>query len=96
MGASNDNLEEVLKTDGAQVCGVKIFMGSSTGNMLVDQEKVLRTLFSEVPLLIATHCEDEGTVKRNLEFAKQKYGENIPFDQHPVIRDEEACYLRFQ
>ncbi len=93
MGASNDNLEEVLKTDGSNVCGVKIFMGSSTGNMLVDKEAALSKLFGEVPLLIATHCEDEDTVQRNLNWAKEKYGNEIPFNQHPVIRSEEACYL---
>lgn len=93
MGASNDNLEEVLKTDERNVCGVKIFMGSSTGNMLVDNEKVLDRLFAEVPLLIATHCEDEATVRANLELYKEKYGENIPVSAHPLIRSEEACYL---
>jgi len=93
MGASNDNLEEVLKTDGKNVCGVKIFMGSSTGNMLVDNETTLNNLFSQVPLLIATHCEDEATVKKNTEIYKEKYGENIPISAHPLIRSEEACYL---
>lgn len=94
MGASNDNLDEVLKTDPAQVCGIKVFMGSSTGNMLVDNEQTLEYLFSRVsPMLIATHCEDEATVRRNLEAAKEKYGENIPVEMHPVIRSEEACYL---
>lgn len=93
MGASNDNLEEVLKTDEKNVCGVKIFMGSSTGNMLVDNEKTLDHLFSNVPLLIATHCEDEATVRANLEMYKEKYGENIPVSAHPLIRSEEACYL---
>lgn len=93
MGASNDNLDEVLKTDERHVCGVKIFMGSSTGNMLVDNEKVLDRLFAEVPLLIATHCEDEATVRANLEAYKAKYGEDIPVSAHPLIRNEEACYL---
>lgn len=93
MGASNDNLEEVLKTDPKRVCGVKIFMGSSTGNMLVDNEKTLDHLFSNVPILIATHCEDEATVRANLEIYKAKYGENIPVSAHPLIRSEEACYL---
>ncbi len=93
MGASNDNLDEVLKTDGKNVCGVKIFMGSSTGNMLVDNTAVLDRLFAEVPLLIATHCEDEATVRANLELYKEKYGENIPMSAHPLIRSEEACYL---
>lgn len=93
MGASNDNLEEVLKTDGKSVCGVKIFMGSSTGNMLVDQEKTLEGIFSNCPLLIATHCEDEATIRRNTELARAKYGEDVPIHQHPVIRNEVACYL---
>ena len=93
MGASNDNLEEVLKTNPADVCGVKIFMGSSTGNMLVDEEKTLEGLFSKVNMLIATHCEDEGTVRKNMEVARAKFGENVPVEQHPVIRSEEACYL---
>jgi dihydroorotase len=93
MGASNDNLGEVLKTDTRNVCGVKIFMGSSTGNMLVDQEQTLDRLFSEVPMLIATHCEDEATIRRNLEIFKERYGENIPVSAHPLIRSEEACFL---
>ncbi len=93
MGASNDNLDEVLKTDGTKVCGVKVFMGSSTGNMLVDNEDTLRGLFERVPpMLIATHCEDEATVRANLAVAKEKYGEDIPIEMHPLIRSEEACY----
>jgi dihydroorotase len=93
MGASNDNLDEVLKTNPKNVCGIKIFMGSSTGNMLVDNEKSLANLFEKVPpMLIATHCEDENTIKTNLALAKQKYGENIPVEMHPIIRNEEACY----
>jgi dihydroorotase len=93
MGASNDNIEEVLKTNPSDVCGVKIFMGSSTGNMLVDAEKTLEGLFSKVDMLIATHCEDEATILRNTELAKQQFGENIPISQHPIIRSEEACYI---
>lgn len=93
MGASNDNLEEVLKTNGKQVCGVKIFMGSSTGNMLVDQDQVLDNIFRECELLIATHCEDEATVRSNMAKAKEKYGEDVPMELHPIIRDVEACYL---
>jgi len=93
MGASNDNLDEVLRTNEKDVCGVKIFMGSSTGNMLVDNETTLTNLFSQVPLLIATHCEDEATVRANTEIYKAKYGENIPIEAHPLIRSEEACYL---
>ena len=93
MGATNDNLEEVLQTNEKNVCGVKVFMGSSTGNMLVDNEKTLEGLFSRVPMLIATHCEDEETIRKNLEQAKDKYGESIPMWMHPVIRNEEACFL---
>jgi len=93
MGATNDNLEEVLKTDPKWVCGIKVFMGSSTGNMLVDNKETLEGLFSNVSMLIATHCEDEQTIQRNLRDAKEKYGEDIPIEQHPVIRNEEACYL---
>ena len=92
MGASNDNLEEVLKTNKDNVCGIKVFMGSSTGNMLVDNEQTLTALFSRVPLLIATHCEDEATIRANTEIARAKYGENVPMDQHPIIRSAEACY----
>lgn len=93
MGASNENIEEVLKTNHQTVCGVKIFMGSSTGNMLVDSEQTLTDLFSKVPpMLIATHCEDEATIKRNLAEAVAKFGDQIPVEMHPIIRDEEACY----
>lgn len=94
MGASNENLDEVLKTDIERVCGVKIFMGSSTGNMLVDKESALEAFFSKVPpVLIATHCEDEATVRANMEHYKSHYGDQIPVELHPVIRSEEACYL---
>ncbi len=93
MGASNNNLEEVLKTNERNICGVKIFMGSSTGNMLVDNEKALNGLFSQVPNLIATHCEDEATIRNNIEIYKEKYGENVPISAHPLIRSVEACYL---
>ncbi len=92
MGASNDNLEEVLKTDPNRVCGVKIFMGSSTGNMLVDNYNTLEGLFSQVPILIATHCEKEGIIRENLARHIEKYGDDIPIELHPVIRSEEACY----
>ncbi|MGQ1948128.1 dihydroorotase [Geofilum sp. OHC36d9] len=92
MGATNDNLPEVLKTDPKQVCGVKIFMGSSTGNMLVDNDTALNNLFKEIPMLIATHCEDEPTIRKNLEIYKNKYGDNMPFKYHPLIRSAEACY----
>ena len=93
MGASNDNLEEVLKTDPTKVCGVKVFMGSSTGNMLVDNKITLEDLFRECPMLIATHCEDEGTVRYNTKLALEKYGEDIPIEMHPIIRSVDACYL---
>ncbi|PRY50905.1 dihydroorotase [Arcticibacter pallidicorallinus] len=92
MGATNDNMEEVLKTDPRNVCGIKIFMGSSTGNMLVDNEKTLQTIFSSTPMLIATHCEDEETIRRNMEAFKAKYGDNITAEMHPQIRTAEACY----
>ena len=93
MGASNDNLEEVLKTNHQNICGIKIFMGSSTGNMLVDKEAVLESLFSRVSMLIATHCEDELTVRTNMARFKEQYGEDIPIEAHPLIRSEEACFL---
>jgi len=93
MGANNDNLKEVLKTEGEHVCGIKVFMGSSTGNMLVDNKETLSQIFKNSPLLIATHCEDEQTVQKNLAIFKEKYGSNIPFEMHPAIRSEEACYL---
>ena len=92
MGASNDNLEEVLKTNGKNVCGVKIFMGSSTGNMLVDNRSTLEQLFANVPILIATHCEDEATIRANMERYKARYGEDVPIKCHPEIRNEEGCY----
>ncbi|MFT6147800.1 MAG: dihydroorotase, partial [Saprospiraceae bacterium] len=92
MGASNDNLEEALKTDPKTVCGLKIFMGSSTGNMLVDDREVLEKLFSQIKMLIATHCEDEATVRKNMAVFKEEYGEEVPIHLHPVIRNVEACY----
>lgn len=92
MGASNDNLEEVLKTDPKNVCGVKIFMGSSTGNMLVDKRETLEGLFSKCKILIATHCEDEATIKHNMQVYREKCGEDVPLECHPLIRSEEACY----
>lgn len=92
MGASNENIEEVLKTDEKNVCGLKIFMGSSTGNMLVDDETTLKNLFSKVPMLIATHCEDEATIRANAAKAKEQYGEHVPIEMHPIIRNVEGCY----
>ncbi len=93
MGCSNENLEEVLMTDPERVCGVKVFMGSSTGNMLVDDENTLRQLFRQSPLLIATHCEDEATIKGNEARYKAEFGEDIDMAMHPLIRSAEACYL---
>lgn len=92
MGVSNDNIEEVLKTDPTKVCGLKIFMGSSTGNMLVDDRQTLEAVFSKTPMLIATHCEDEATVRANSEIYRQKYGDEVPMSAHPEIRSIEACY----
>lgn len=92
MGASNDNMEEVLKTNPKSVCGIKVFMGSSTGNMLVDNQKTLEGIFENAPMLIATHCESEEIIRANTEKARGKFGENVPINQHPLIRSEEACY----
>ncbi len=92
MGASNDNLKEVLKTNPKNVGAIKIFMGSSTGNMLVDNKSVLEEIFAKSSMLIAVHCEDEGIIQENIKRAKQKFGENVPFSEHPNIRSSEACY----
>ena len=92
MGATNNNLQEVLKTDPTKVCGIKVFMGSSTGNMLVDDDKTLSEIFKNAPTLVATHCEDEATIKANTEIARQRYGENVPISRHCHIRSDEACY----
>lgn len=92
LGATNDNLDELLKADPATVCGVKVFMGSSTGNMLVDDKKALERIFSEVRTLIATHCEDEATIRANMELYRSRYGEEVPFSLHHEIRNAEACY----
>ncbi|WP_125717798.1 dihydroorotase [Flavobacterium ustbae] len=93
MGATNDNLEEVLKTNPKNVAGIKIFLGSSTGNMLVDNEAVLEKIFSSTPMLIAVHCEDETTIKNNLAAFKEQYGDDVPVTAHNLIRSEEACYI---
>ena len=93
MGGTNDNLEELLKTNPKNVAAIKLFLGSSTGNMLVDDEEVLEKIFSSTKLLIAVHCEDETTIKNNLDKQKSIYGEDIPMEMHPVIRSAEACYL---
>lgn len=92
MGASNDNLDEVLKTDARNVCGIKVFMGASTGNMLVDDVNTLEGIFSKSKMLVAVHCEDETTIRSNLDKAVQKWGESIPIESHPDIRSHEACY----
>ena len=92
MGASNDNLDEVLKTNPKNVCGIKVFMGASTGNMLVDDPTVLSAIFEKAPMLVATHCEDEPTIRENTEYFKKKYNDNVPVEAHPLIRSEEACY----
>jgi dihydroorotase len=92
IGASNDNLDQVLKTDLSKVCGLKIFMGSSTGNLLVDKAEMLEAFFSRFPGLIATHCEDEATIRANSALYQEKYGEDVPVECHPLIRSAEACY----
>ncbi len=93
MGGTNDNLEELLKTNPKNVAGIKLFLGSSTGNMLVDNEDVLEKIFSSTKMLIAVHCEDEDTIKANLEKYLNEFGEDIPIELHPKIRSEKACYL---
>lgn len=92
MGATNNNMAELRKVNPKEVCGVKIFMGSSTGNMLVDNKKILETIFAEIDMLIATHCEKEEIIKANIEKYKAEFGENIPIPCHPLIRSVEACY----
>lgn len=92
MGTTNDNIEEVLKTDPKTVCGIKIFMGASTGNMLVDDQNILHKIFANAPTLIALHCEDEATIRQNTQAAIDKYGDDIPVTEHPHIRSREACY----
>ena len=93
MGTSNDNYDEVMKTDFSKVGALKIFMGSSTGNMLVDNEHVLSKIFANLNGIIVTHCEDEQTIKKNTEKYKQQFGDNIPMNYHPIIRNDEACYI---
>jgi len=92
IGATNTNLDEVMKVDPSEVCGIKLFMGSSTGNMLVDNETALEELFANAILPITAHCEDEPTIRRNCEIYKEKYGEDIPVKMHPLIRTREACF----
>ena len=93
IGATNSNLDEVLKADPSEVCGIKLFMGSSTGNMLVDNEKTLRDLFSKAIIPVACHCESEPVIKRNSEIYRKIYGEDVPVNMHPLIRSREACFL---
>lgn len=93
FGGTNDNLDEILKVNPKTVAGLKLFLGSSTGNMLVDNEEVLEKIFASTPLLIAVHCEDETTIKNNLAKYKEEYGDDIPMKFHHLIRSEEACYL---
>ena len=92
MGASNDNLSEIIKTNPRNVCGVKVFMGASTGNMLVDNPKALEGIFKESPMLVAVHCEDEDLIRHNSAMYRQLLGEDIPVKFHPEIRSAEACY----
>jgi len=92
LGASNDNLEEIKRVTSGEACGIKVFMGASTGNMLVDDPGVLEALFSAAPLLVATHCEDSPTIWENEARFRQRYGEDVPMDAHPLIRSAEACY----
>jgi len=93
MGGTNDNLEEILKTNPKNVPGIKLFLGSSTGNMLVDDEAVLEKIFSSTKMLIAAHCEDEATIRENLAKYKEEYGDDIPVKFHPLIRSAGACYI---
>ncbi len=93
FGGTNNNLDEILKIDPKKVAGLKLFLGSSTGNMLVDDEDVLRKIFSSTKLVISVHCEDESTIRQNLAKHKEKYGDDIPIELHPIIRSEEACYI---
>ena len=93
FGGTNDNFEEIKNLDTTQVAGLKLFLGSSTGNMLVDNEEVLRKIFSSTDLVISVHCEDEPTIRKNLADHIEEYGDDIPIEKHPVIRSHEACYL---
>jgi dihydroorotase len=93
FGGTNDNLDELLKTDGKNVAGIKLFLGSSTGNMLVDNPETLEKIFSATSLPISVHCEDEATIQRNTKKAVEEFGTEIPIEQHPKIRSAEACYI---
>lgn len=92
IGATNSNLDEVMKANPAEVCGIKLFMGSSTGNMLVDNEKALRDLFSKAIIPVTCHCESEPVIRKNIEIYREKYGEEVPVKMHPLIRSREACF----
>lgn len=92
FGATNNNTHLLKELDKTRVCGVKLFMGASTGNMLVDRMEALKKIFSEAGMLIATHCEDQNTIRQNTERYKQEYGEDLDISFHPLVRDEEACY----
>jgi len=92
MGATNDNIDELVKTDPKKICGIKMFMGSSTGNMLVNDNEAIENVFKHAPLLVATHCEEDSVIEANFKHYKKVFGENIPFNYHPDIRSEEACY----
>ena len=93
IGATNTNIDEVMKADPASVCGIKLFMGSSTGNMLVDNENALKELFSRAILPITAHCEDEATIRKNSKIFIRKYGEDVPVKMHPLIRSRESCFI---
>lgn len=93
FGGTNDNLDEILKVDPKGVAGLKLFLGSSTGNMLVDDPQILEKIFSSTDMVISVHCEDEATIRKNLQEQIDEYGEDIPIGKHPIIRSEEACYL---
>ena len=93
FGGTNDNLDEILKVDETTVAGLKLFLGSSTGNMLVDDPKVLEKIFQSTKMVISVHCEDEATIRENLKKHVEKYGDDIPIEKHPIIRSEGACYL---
>ena len=93
FGGTNNNLDEILKVDAKSVAGLKLFLGSSTGNMLVDDPEILEKIFASTDMVISVHCEDEGTIRENLAKYKAEYGDDIPIELHPVIRSEEACYL---
>ncbi len=93
IGATNNNLDEIMKASPSEVCGIKLFMGSSTGNMLIDDDNALRELFRNAVMPITAHCEDEPTIRKNSEIFRQKYGEDVPVSMHPLIRSREACFL---